>query len=1044
MMPPSPTIFTCVRAFLWGPRRCRSESGSALVLVLLITALLATSVVSFLATARIEQLAARNFTLQNNAAGLAGLATQQAMAKIQQGFTVSGNATTVITTQPGAIRQFQFSGGNCTLAAEKELFSGTGNATTVGTANLNNLQNPGNSTSSATSAQWTITGNIGEAINVPLEVVRGVDGNPVGRIAYYVDDEGTKLNANIATGNRTSLNAVLRPLDIGALSTNASSSLSGIINITSNNTGSIVNWNYFFRPEQVAGAVSGISGDDVSFISTAASSAISTADITHLLTPWGTQRLYINELPITSAGVNRTFTSFSGISSNGAVTDDLANGRALNNIFGGNFSTKYTALGVKQIAANMLQMRDPNTFSINASGNYSGALLGADNLDANGIPREYLGYAPYPVISEIGFSCAFVYERNVSSNATLNKINYTPHVNLITQPTIEIYNPYPYPFVFNSGYPRLIVEFSGFSVDLNFTYNGNTTTTTITHQITSNSTITPLPANAYPFLDVRWMNPQVDDEDKMFYYDALSEFLPVNSQGKPYIPAQTKIQTHFYSYYGGNDYGMRAMIRRVTASNTITPPSNVDYPAVLHSLSNMTIGVKSVRLLANSNNGAADIQAGQKSTIRDWVSGNETGWIKADINLNGSMPFTCNNTNSRVIANQNAYVPKSSSLPTSVPTSSASRISFLNRYPADALTTGNTTNWYNPNPGAPTWSTNSSTKFGNQGNATETNPNNSNSLPSSLSAQTIPSDPSWNNSLANAVYANDAEPNDMREPFLGIGIYTSPADLGFVPTNNRWRRLRMQMRPASEGSLIPDWAMLDVISFGNSTNANLPYNRFQPVNINGRFRLPGNATVAPRTIGIKALAKVLEMSSNGTIQDPLNLASSSPMNAAKFRGNTANATTIANAIGNMTWSANSTWGNSTSNSINFRRNALNFPVNQYILPSEIMEIAGVADAVLQTDYNNSNSHFKRNEGRASALIPAVTTRSSFFTIYAYAQAGQLRDKNQPESASNPFVFDSEALTKTLVEVEIETPATATAPTFYKVKKLYSQPISSGM
>ncbi len=122
---------------------------------------------------------------------------------------------------------------------------------------------------------------------------------------------------------------------------------------------------------------------------------------------------------------------------------------------------------------------------------------------------------------------------------------------------------------------------------------------------------------------------------------------------------------------------------------------------------------------------------------------------------------------------------------------------------------------------------------------------------------------------------------------------------------------------------------------------------------------------------------------------------------------------------------------------------MRFPSDQYILPSEIMEIAGIADSVSQTNYNNSASHFKWNEGRASALIPAVTTRSSFFTIYAYAQAGQLQNKTQPESATNLFLMDSEHLTKTLVEVEITTPATATAPATYKVKKLYTQPIPMG-
>jgi hypothetical protein len=202
--------------------------------------------------------------------------------------------------------------------------------------------------------------------------------------------------------------------------------------------------------------------------------------------------------------------------------------------------------------------------------------------------------------------------------------------------------------------------------------------------------------------------------------------------------------------------------------------------------------------------------------------------------------------------------------------------------------------------------------------------------------------------------------------------------------------------------------------------------RKHPVNINGRFKLPTNPTSnpapAPRTIGLQALSKVLEQTSNATtIQDPINPTFSSSTDATRFKGNTANATAIANAIGNMTWSVNSTWDT--------RRNTKGFPADQYIVPSEIMEIAGVADAVSQTDYTNSSSHFKWNEGRASALIPAVTTRSSFFTIYAYAQA--------LDKLGN---IDSEALTKTLVEVESDT---STTPTKYKVKKLYTQPIPLG-
>ena len=124
----------------------------------------------------------------------------------------------------------------------------------------------------------------------------------------------------------------------------------------------------------------------------------------------------------------------------------------------------------------------------------------------------------------------------------------------------------------------------------------------------------------------------------------------------------------------------------------------------------------------------------------------------------------------------------------------------------------------------------------------------------------------------------------------------------------------------------------------------------------------------------------------------------------------------------MTWSANSTWASK-------RWRIGGQPINQYILPSEIMEISGVSDTVTASYTSNSSSHIKWNEGRVSALIPAVTTRSSFFTIYAYAQA---LDRQQG--------IESEALTKTLVEVQYDS---STTPPSYQVKKLYTQPIPLG-
>jgi type II secretory pathway component PulK len=325
-----------------------AEDASALIITLLVVLLLSTVAVSFLSTARMELTATRNYSAKTRAEQFATSATEQAMAKIQQGFNTtnatsgssSSNNTQIVTTQPGRITKYFFLNGNCTGNATEELFSGTGNVTTNGTANLNNLQNPGNSTGSAASNQWTITGNASERINVPLENINS-NGTVVGRIAYYVDDEGTKLNVNNATGNRTTLNVGARPQDIAALiSGNHSANFNNTINGTGSNATSeqdkqkdIKRWAHFFRPEQVSASIAGFSGNNTPFLSTATTSASTTANMTHLLTPWGTQRIAINMLS-TNATDGTGDTSVTTIHS--ALTNST-----LTAIFGRNFADKY-------------------------------------------------------------------------------------------------------------------------------------------------------------------------------------------------------------------------------------------------------------------------------------------------------------------------------------------------------------------------------------------------------------------------------------------------------------------------------------------------------------------------------------------------------------------------------------------------------------------------------------------------------------------------------------------------------------------------------
>jgi len=217
----------------------------------------------------------------------------------------------------------------------------------------------------------------------------------------------------------------------------------------------------------------------------------------------------------------------------------------------------------------------------------------------------------------------------------------------------------------------------------------------------------------------------------------------------------------------------------------------------------------------------------------------------------------------------------------------------------------------------------------------------------------------------------------------------------------------------------------------NLTSSNASIKPQIRVNPNGKFRVATGPTPAPRTVGLKSLVKTIDTTAAiGSLADPMSGNSTSVGDKIRFMGNTGAASeVVAGNIANMTWSSQSAW--------NSQRNARSFPIDTYLLPSEVCEIAGVSDVVDQTDYNNTNSHFKWNEGRVSAILPGLTTCSSFFSIYAYAQ---VLDK-----AGN---LESEALTKTMVEVEIPIysnflPNGTIIQPAYRIKKLYTQPIPLG-
>jgi hypothetical protein len=1048
-----------------------AEDASALIITLLVVLLLSTIAVSFLSTARMELTATRNYSAKIRAEQFATSATEQAMAKIQQGFNTtnatsgssSGNNTQIVTTQPGRITKYFFLNGNCTGNATEELFSGTGNVTTNGTANLNNLQNPGNSTGNAASNQWTITGNASERINVFMEnVTTTVNGanQTVGRIAYYVDDEGSKLNLNAATGNRTTLNVgSSRSLSLSTLvSTTQATNFTQTINGTTNTPTSIQTWAHFFRPEQLAGLFGGdaaISGN----LSKFSAAPIAGSDYHLKKTPWGTDRLFINDQPLNSTGVDAIYEALSG---KNATTGNLTADQGLRNIYGTTFAEKYTDVGLKQIAANILQARDPNVLNDpNKSFTYNGSLLGAANATtdlvaianccdtANAtkvIPKDYLGNAPFPILNEIGVTVTWGYNSPNGSGVPQALIR------LYLRPFISILNPWPVAF------PK--ADVANWTIEMqidSFRY-------TLEYQDGSNQSFSrDYGPRGYKNLEDSWGHTGAEASANRSNRGSSPGQLP---EQWPMGGGLLNYSLNGSSIVSSGQSGSKNTLTLPSYAEELGPGKELQFPCPpfhndykewtagfqlivvdrevkITDIKDIEIKFEYIRLLAVSNNSTA---------IRDWVLAEDLivkGWLQKP---HPTVPawtegFPKNIKKKdwdtlvppRFISRENTKPPQYSikRIGGALKTSANMRVS--NRDSMKAWSESGNATWVSSNASGSVSS-----------NYTTNATNDADTYPSKTKDNEIPGDPTMTDSDLRYAFdprehhlnSNDWPKIEFTNPANTTGVFTSPADLGKIQTNIQHRKLRFTTQHPKEVSVgngglgnatyIPDWAMLDVISFGsNVTTVPLP----APLNLNGRFHVPsGSPQPAPRTAGLESALKAIDSAS--ALGNSFNANLTVSTNRSQYMGSSANvSSTVAGNIGNLTWSignfttGNSTWGKGNStNDPGSRRKTKNLPVSHIVLPSEVTEIRGVSDVVPLDNYTGNSTHIKANEGRLSSLFPGATTQSRFFTIYAYAQA--LDRQGQP---------DSEAVTKTLVEVEEQTPVT-TPPT-YKIKKLYTQPIS---
>jgi len=853
------------------------------VLTLLIISMLVVVVVGFTSVTRLEQIAARNATYQTAAQQMAQLATGRAMQRLSEAVT-AGVTAGIYATQPGALHPRG--------VEAQPLYSTNGTA-----MNINSL-----------TASGFVTGNAADNIEVSAEDVLSDNGQVIGRTAFYISDDTAKLPVNRAAPQRASLNpAPPRPFSVKGVDDNlpaaAASTFSNILAAPNLGTNTISNWNYFFTPEQLAAAVSGIGPVRARRVTVATDS--NRAPPT---TPWGAPKILINQLPLVDASVD-------------TLVAALTN-QELTEVFGGHFGDKYGEQGVRQLAANMLQLRSDH-WRTNALFQGTNTVLGTEELSGsvsalpesgmlkktNGIPQEIFGYVPFPMLSEIGVSFAYGWEA-------------TDIMTVRIYLECELFNPFP------TAYPgggqiyaqidkaRFLTTYAA-PAGLEWRGPNGTSMSVAPHNDMSFGEGQD-PWGSTASGPIWWGPPGANT-----VLDPPQGF-PVAPVTVPSVPP--------------GDYATATFQFDVRFAET--------NPAVSVSSPDVFVIIDQVKILA---------QSGDPASIRDWCSGNDLFNALAG-GAQGPAQF--------VLSSGAVNGPFGSpTAPVALPPTPPGQVSSIVKIDPRMRPPTAASQEFQTAPPGRSWMPAATATIGLP-NAIG---------PAAYQDAAIPADPAFSADLAKAVFNPDNPPALA----LPSGNYTMAADLGKVFTGMPWRTLRMQPQPVPEiqAALIPDWVLLDMVDFTSGNTA------LGSVNPNVRYASSG-ASVVGFGSGVRSLLDVLTNSSAArTLADPITTGAELAANAIVPTGFTNNQSGISNMIvaasqpdEPVSWSAG-------QNGWLSRRETLGFPTNALLLPSEIAEIDGFADYVT-ADTDRS----KENELRLAALFPGLATKGRFFTIHAVGQA----------------------------------------------------------
>ncbi|MGA2605633.1 MAG: hypothetical protein ABSG14_15550 [Verrucomicrobiia bacterium] len=384
-----------------------SEGGVALILTLAILALVTLLLIAFVASMRVENAASKNFNELIKARELAKGAIDQAVAQIRQATPQRAPGGNTYVTFPGGayVKNGALAATLYPLYSDPSLADLTnlnsGLWITGGTNNSGEF--PVNNPNTAINVGWLYvdqSGNIGSKT-----VVSGFGKPLVGRIAYWVDDEASKINVNTATVAPGSCGDAL-----GVCSGSNYVDLTMLLPTPFANAGNIqagAVTHPYTTIEEIKRASASLTADifdDNRFEVTTYSTDGNYPNYTDDLDVFDRQRIPLNPATLNTP---LNITGQGDLTGVGAYTRLFDASGNLAKVFSGtgSFASKYTAGGgLKQLIANIIGYQIDPTVT-------------APPTDGAVPPAAYLGLARTPYINQIQIE----YDATAPPNATVSR-----------------------------------------------------------------------------------------------------------------------------------------------------------------------------------------------------------------------------------------------------------------------------------------------------------------------------------------------------------------------------------------------------------------------------------------------------------------------------------------------------------------------------------------------------------------------------------------------------------------------------------------------